>query len=345
MNETIERQDENLDSTESKELAKTESPVVFEEKEVKLEQEPTEEDGVEKEIDELKTKVDLIMDVPEKKPEPKGKEREVKIQGYQKKYLPEHLKEKGVSLISKTLSYLLTKGERFEKDGEENIPKKGPYLVICNHWGEESVVLLRTFKNADIHLAVGKEIWWDKSPLMKWFFKKMGTIPVEESLANLSGAQKAEALSRQKSSFARKVYKNIIEKEQRGDFPANTSFVRQAVALLSRGDAVSVYPEGLWIDPQGPIKEKEELKQGYRGIELIAKKFKDLTGEELPILPTAFVDDEKNGGKKIIIGKPILLSKNESGLNGTDWAMSHIAGMLPEDKRGYYKNTAIERKK
>ena len=57
----------------------------------------------------------------------------------------------------------------------------------------------------------------------------------------------------------------------------NADFVRQAVAALLKGDAVCIFPEGLWLNPEGSAlkpKEKSEMKKGYRGLELIAKQYK-----------------------------------------------------------------------
>ena len=38
-----------------------------------------------------------------------------------------------------------------------------------------------------------------------------------------------------------------------------------------------------------------------------------------------------------MVGKPLLLNDNNSDANDTDWCMTHVAGMLPEEQRGYYK--------
>ena len=189
-----------------------------------------------------------------------------------------------------------------------------------------------------MHIGIGKKIWWDRSPLLRWGFKKLGMIPVEESLSNIPEEEAEEALTRQ-DKYGKKVFREIIDKEKDGKVATNVDFVHSAVATLSRGDALVVLPEGLWLNPQNTAapREKAEMKQGYRGIELVASQYKKLTGEELPIIPTAFIEDRKTGKKRLKIGKPLRLSENTEDSNGTDWCMKHVAEMLPEEQRGYYK--------
>jgi hypothetical protein len=89
-------------------------------------------------------------------------------------------------------------------------------------------------------------------------------------------------------------------------------------------------------------RRKAEMKRGYPGIEIVARQYKKLTGEELPIIPTVFIEDETTGKKKVVVGKPLLLSENNSVVRDIDWCMAHIAAMLPEEQRGYYKQTHIK---
>lgn len=184
-------------------------------------------------------------------------------------------------------------------------------------------------------MIVGKSIWWDKSAIARWFLKKIKAIPLQESLSNLSVEEKEEAL-RHQGKTGQSVFRNIIDAEKQGELAIDVDFIRQAVAALSRGDVLCVFPEGLWLNPEGLSREKAELKKAYGGIELIASQFKKLTGIELPILPTAFNEDRRAKNKKLIIGEPIVFEKNDSNLRGVDWVMTHIAEMLPEEKRGYY---------
>ena len=296
-------------------------------------------ENVEQEIEKLKQEIqDKTIEQPKAAESESLEYRTKRIKEYQEKYMPDYLRGKK-GLVAKAITGLWTRmSGKLENQGNENIPENGPFIVIGNHFGGgDAEALLQTFKGVDLHFGVAKEMWWNTPA--KWLLKKFGMIPVEESLSNISEQEKEEALQRQGGN-GKKVFRKIIDREKTGGVPMNTEFVRQAVAVLSRGDVLGVYPEGLWLNPQGAGKlsrEKKEMKQGYRGIELVASQYQKLTGEELSIIPTAYIEDAKTKKRKLIVGQPLKLSENDTDLNGTDWCMRHVAEMLPEEQRGYYK--------
>lgn len=293
----------------------------------------------ERKIEELRSEIKKSIEASnsQRTPSDPSAFKTEEIRRFQEKYLPPYLQgDRGV--VSRALTEIWVKmSGKCEVAGSENIPAKGPYIIICNHFGGGDVqAILQTFKHADVHFGVAKGMWWDTSA--KWFLKKVGMIPVEESLFNLTEQEKEEAMQRQGEN-GKKVFKQIIDKERGGGFAVNTEFIRQAVAVLSRGHVMAIFPEGLWLRPEGIAKssrEHKEMKQGYRGIELVASLYQRLTGEELPIVPTAYIEEVGTNKTKLVIDRPLTLSKNDTGLNGTDWAMSHVAYMLPEEQRGYY---------
>lgn len=308
-----------------------------------IEEKPEE---VAEEIKKLEEEVAKIIDQGDVvETEDDKEQRAQKIKEYQDKYIPDYLRSKKQTLFSKIACYFQSGRGKLEREGQENMPEKGPYLVICNHWGgQDAESLIRTFKKDNLHMAAAKEVWWNRGAFFRWIFKKMGTIPVEESLSNLTEEEKEAALLRQ-DDYTQKCFRKIIDKEKSGSRSSNIEFVRQSVAVLSRGDAVGIFPEGLWLNPHGSAmnpREKEELKQGYGGMELLARQYQKLTGEELPIVPTAFIKDPETKKRKVIIGKPLLLSENNTELSDTDWCMAHVAKMLPEHQRGYYTDMAEE---
>ena len=61
--------------------------------------------------------------------------------------------------------------------GEENIPEKGPFLVVCNHASNFDPPLLGTaMRHHLIHFMAKEELF--RNPLMGWFLRYVGTFPV-----------------------------------------------------------------------------------------------------------------------------------------------------------------------
>lgn len=115
------------------------------------------------------------------------------------------------------------------------------------------------------------------------------------------------------------------------------TLIRSSVALLSRGDVLIIYPEGLWLyDGNNDTPRSHSMYKGYDGFTVIAEQYKKLTGEDVPIIPIGFY--EANETKQVTIGTASTLRDNDSELSNTDWYMQQIAEMLPEHQRGYYGN-------
>ena len=61
--------------------------------------------------------------------------------------------------------------------GEENIPEKGPFLVVCNHASNFDPLLLGTaMRHHLIHFMAKEELF--RNPLMGWFLRYVHTFPV-----------------------------------------------------------------------------------------------------------------------------------------------------------------------
>lgn len=254
------------------------------------------------------------------------------------KYVPDYLRDKRDSgvVATKILEFLLS--GRVEKRNLDKLPAKGPFLTISNHFTSDplSAALLSSLAKYDTHLAVSSDVHW-QNPLKRWFFRYLRTLEVPGTLSHLSDQEKESLLGRIPQRSIRRAYQKMIENDAKGESKEMIQFVRTAAALLARGDVVALYPEGHWLyDGENGSPRKEELYQGYRGIETISKQFEKYTGKPLLIVPIAVY---REGKKRIVdVGESIQLQDNQSALSGTDWAMKRLANLLPEGQRGFYRD-------
>jgi 1-acyl-sn-glycerol-3-phosphate acyltransferase len=266
-------------------------------------------------------------------------ERTERIKAFQEKYIPSALRTKNKVnlLVSAGLEYFFSKEALVE--GRENLPEKGPFMIVSNHFNlKETPILLAALKDHDAHVVASEKVHGEH-PIRKLLVNVIRGLNSPSSLAHLSSEEKENLVARIPDTFIKEKYQDIVSAEECGE--ADTSgllqFVRSSVALLSRGDVLVVYPEGLFLyDGVDGSSRKQELYKGYGGFELIASQYKKLTGEELPIIPTAvYVDDE--GQKKAMFGEKLSIDA-ESEASLTDQCMRQVAKFLPKEQQGYYSS-------
>ncbi len=270
-------------------------------------------------VEELKKK---LKSVPEKT----TVSREEKVHQYIEQHLPARLD--GESLIGKTYTAVgkiyygaLEKLGLHKVEGREKAIKTGGCLLVANHarFFDEAKIAAAVDRTAVI---VGADMHY-KNPLKRIFMNMLGTIEVKASFKNLD-AQEKEDLLKRVSGGERKYYQEVMERdEQPMDRRALKEFLETTVATLASGRAVTLFPEGLWTHQE----EGNVMRKAYGGIETIAREYKRVTGEDLPITPIAI---KKRG---IEIGSAVTLKRGDTVHD----VMKRIAEMLPEELQGYYK--------
>lgn len=264
-------------------------------------------------------------------------EQRDRIQKYQERHLPPGLRSQ------KKLNVIIASGleafyaQKASIEGLENLPETGPFIVVANHFNvKETEILLATLQNYPAHVVAAEKVHGEH-PIRKIGLNAIQGITAPESLAHLTDEEKKTLLERVPDDFVKSKYEEIIDREAAGgiDRSGLLTFIRSSVALLSRGDALIIYPEGLWLyDGEEGSPRAHKLYKGYSGFDIIAEQYKKLTGGNVPIIPVACHEHE---GEKIVkIGEPRTLQENDTDLSNTDWYMHQIAMMLPETQRGHY---------
>ncbi|MGB8212407.1 MAG: lysophospholipid acyltransferase family protein [Anaerolineales bacterium] len=191
--------------------------------------------------------------------------------------------------------------------GKENVPLRTPYIAAINHVSLFEAPLVGAFWPEQIE-ALGASDVWDR-PGQNILARLWGGIPVH-----------------------------------RGDY--DRAALEGVISALRGGFALLIAPEGGRSHAPG-------LRQAKLGIAYIAEQ----TG--MPVIPVGIVgttDDfwqKASKGKRprveMRIGKPIQLplvegkgtERRESRQRNADLVMRSIAGLLPEEYRGIYAETAI----
>lgn len=272
---------------------------------------------------------------------PNNSEREEKIKSYQEKYLPEGMRtQKKVNLvIAAGLEALYARSANFE--GLDNLPESGPFIVVANHFNvKETETLLATLKDYDTHVVAAKKIIGEH-PIIKLGLKAIRGITVPESLAHLSPEEKEELLERIPDGIIKNKYQEVVEQEAEGEIDRSglIEFVRSSVALLSRGDVLVIYPEGLWLyDGDNGESRSQTLYKALDGFNVVAEQYKKLTGENVPIVPISLYKEDDQ--RHVKVGNPSFITDNDTELSDTDWYMKQIAANLPEDQRGHYTDSS-----
>ena len=194
--------------------------------------------------------------------------------------------------------------------GKENVPFGKPYLAAINHISLFDPPFALTFWPEMIE-AMGASTIWEK--------------PGQAQLVNMY-----HAIPVHRGDYDRVLFDKVL------------SVLRSGRPLL--------------IAPEGTRSHREEMGRARPGIAFIIEK------SRVPVLPVGIIGTTDDFFKKAVraerrtlelrIGKPVLLpavegkgdERREARQCNADLVMAHIAGLLPEQYRGYYTNKAVEPK-
>jgi 1-acyl-sn-glycerol-3-phosphate acyltransferase len=192
-------------------------------------------------------------------------------------------------------------------EGAENIPYGKPYIVAMNHISLFDPPFIAAFWKETLEI-IGAATVFEK-PGQKQLLKSYGVIPVH-----------------------------------RGEY--DRQLIERMLGALHDG-------RPLLIAPEGGRSHETAMRQAMPGVAYIFEKAK------VPIVPAASIgttsdywERAKRGERPPLtlrIGRPIhlppLVSKGaqrrESRQRNADLVMSHLAGLLPEEYRGVYAESAI----
>lgn len=197
---------------------------------------------------------------------------------------------------------------RLQIEGEENVPKDGPFILVANHLHNLDPVFTAAACPRRVHYMAKIELF--KVPVIRTIIRWVGAFPVNR------GKMDREA-------------------------------IRHGQAVLQAG-------YGLGIFPEGTRSLSMKIHRVMPGAGLFAAR------GDVPIVPCAVTGSERlpfNGkkqhhrsermpdpghkGVRITFGEPFSIpaeidGKRPSAETATNYMMSRVAALLPEDYRGIY---------
>lgn len=244
---------------------------------------------------------------------------------YVEEHLPAHLRNPSkvaafyTSHNQKKLAAWEAQG-KVRVEGREHVPPAGACLIVANHTRMEDEVRVMGIADRPVRVVAADVHFTGLLGVKRAVVERLGFIEAHPTLGNLSTQEKEDLMNRLKPGD-KPYYKAVIDRERDPKMLAKQKeFLRAVVAVLLKGEAVALFPEGLWLE------EGNVMRKAYGGIELIAKEYERLTGETLPVVPVAITDDA------IRVQRPTTMKEKPTVHD----VMKGIAQLLPEKERGYY---------
>ncbi len=206
-----------------------------------------------------------------------------------------------------TLKLNLKIWTKYKVTNHDLIPKKGNLLIISNHQSNIDAGLLGASINRRLKFPAKIELF--KNPLMNFFLRSYGAFPIKRGVADIN------------------------------------SFKRMKETLSTLNGSISLFPEG--------TRSNGELLNGKPGA---AKLAYSLDPVILPVgitgtahLKGLFRVFNPSGNITVTIGRPFKINKTSelTSKKGffkdlTDEMMLRISELLPQEKRGVYKDSSTK---
>jgi len=198
---------------------------------------------------------------------------------------------------------------RVKIEGVENVPYGKPYIAVINHISTFDPPFALAFWPEDIEALGASDIWERTGFGQNLLVRLFGATPV-----------------------------------RRGEYDRRA--LERVAHVLKSG-----YP--LLMSPEGGRTHSVAMRQAKPGLAFLVEM------TNMPVVPVGITGTTDDFFKKAVrglrpaltmsIGKPTNLppvegkgeARRESRQRNTDLVMAHIAGLLPEEYRGYYAGTAI----
>lgn len=204
----------------------------------------------------------------------------------------------------KLCTFLYVRGPKLE--GLENVPRKGPLILISNHLNNADPCILPGVSPRRLSIMAKKE--WFKLPPFALLFRMVGAFPVDRAGADLGALREAQRAVNDGGALLM--------------FPEGTRSKDRKLHRGFPGAALIAYRTGAPIVPVA------------------------ITGTETIPWPWVFLRPFIGPKVLIRFGEPFYPPKAEritsqQAKDATDDMMRHIAAMLPESYRGVYSDQAV----
>jgi hypothetical protein len=223
-------------------------------------------------------------------------------QEYIQKNLPDYLKSQEEPSTVYRIAQRIGRFLASEITGQENLPSV-PKMLIANFRGGETMKMIGAL-DEQVHIGSSETINWSRSRPVTWVMEKLGMVPIRDTFSNLS--QKQQEIAGNRAPITQKgSHQRVLEDTKQPKLGANVNNVRAMTALLLSGEDVVMFTEGSFS------RQEDDPHRSYAGYALIAREYKRVTGEDLPIVPVGIRGKKVSFGEQFVIDQEGKQSRKE----------------------------------